>query len=245
MADIFTLEKQIKLMIDDLKGLSASNGLANQASEEVVILLFRDFLAISVTPGMTRCFQIGLQRQGGVYGRQQFPRCFWRTLQHSTGRVHRLIAVMQLFTVETGQRTERTVDFGDLGRTGFVVKRIDVLSDDHHSLLISLFEFGQYPMAGIRFGREYGAVNRSDRRVKLFGTTLKEINIENFCGSRRVIKTARRAKIGNPAFGRDAGSGEDRDPFGISQKIGKPFKLVPVEKHHRAFAHIPETKEWA
>lgn len=37
MADIFTLEKQIKLMIDDLKGLSASNGLANQASEEVVI----------------------------------------------------------------------------------------------------------------------------------------------------------------------------------------------------------------
>ena len=37
MADIFTLEKQIKLMIDELKGLSATNGLANQASEEVVI----------------------------------------------------------------------------------------------------------------------------------------------------------------------------------------------------------------
>ncbi len=37
MADIFTLENQIKLMIDELKGLSATNGLANQASEEVVI----------------------------------------------------------------------------------------------------------------------------------------------------------------------------------------------------------------
>ena len=37
MADIFTLEKQIKLMIDELNGLSATNGLANQASEEVVI----------------------------------------------------------------------------------------------------------------------------------------------------------------------------------------------------------------
>ncbi len=37
MADIFTLENRIKEMIDDLKGLSAANGLANQASEEVVI----------------------------------------------------------------------------------------------------------------------------------------------------------------------------------------------------------------
>ena len=37
MADIFTLESKIKQMIDELKGLCASNGLSNQASEEVVI----------------------------------------------------------------------------------------------------------------------------------------------------------------------------------------------------------------
>ena len=37
MADIFALESKIKEMIDDLKGLCATNGLANQASEEVVI----------------------------------------------------------------------------------------------------------------------------------------------------------------------------------------------------------------
>lgn len=37
MADIFTLENKIKQMIDELKGLCASNGLSNQASEEVVI----------------------------------------------------------------------------------------------------------------------------------------------------------------------------------------------------------------
>ena len=37
MADIFSLESKIKQMIDELKGLSATNGLANQASEEVVI----------------------------------------------------------------------------------------------------------------------------------------------------------------------------------------------------------------
>ena len=37
MADIFELESKIKGMIDELKGLSASNGLANQAAEEEVI----------------------------------------------------------------------------------------------------------------------------------------------------------------------------------------------------------------
>lgn len=37
MTDIFTLENKIKQIIDDLKGLSQTNGLANQASEEVVI----------------------------------------------------------------------------------------------------------------------------------------------------------------------------------------------------------------
>lgn len=37
MADIFSLESKIKQMIDELKGLSATNGLANQAPEEVVI----------------------------------------------------------------------------------------------------------------------------------------------------------------------------------------------------------------
>lgn len=37
MGDIFTLENKIKQMIDDLKGLCATNGLSNQASEEVVI----------------------------------------------------------------------------------------------------------------------------------------------------------------------------------------------------------------
>ena len=37
MADIFALEVSIKAMIDDLKGLCATNGLSNQASEEVVI----------------------------------------------------------------------------------------------------------------------------------------------------------------------------------------------------------------
>lgn len=37
MPDIFTLENNIKQIIDELKGLCATNGLANQASEEVVI----------------------------------------------------------------------------------------------------------------------------------------------------------------------------------------------------------------
>lgn len=37
MPDIFTLENKIKQMIDELKGLCQTNGLANQASEEVVI----------------------------------------------------------------------------------------------------------------------------------------------------------------------------------------------------------------
>ena len=35
--EIFELEKKIKEIIDDLKGLCHVNGLANQASEEVVI----------------------------------------------------------------------------------------------------------------------------------------------------------------------------------------------------------------
>lgn len=37
MANIFELENKIKLIIDDLKGLCQTNGLSNQASEEVVI----------------------------------------------------------------------------------------------------------------------------------------------------------------------------------------------------------------
>ena len=37
MPDIFTLENKIKQMIDDLKGLTASYGLSNQASEENII----------------------------------------------------------------------------------------------------------------------------------------------------------------------------------------------------------------
>lgn len=37
MPDIFVLENKIKQMIDELKGLCQTNGLANQASEEVVI----------------------------------------------------------------------------------------------------------------------------------------------------------------------------------------------------------------
>lgn len=37
MPDIFTLESKIKQIIDELKGLCATNGLSNQASEEVVI----------------------------------------------------------------------------------------------------------------------------------------------------------------------------------------------------------------
>lgn len=37
MADIFTLENKIKQMIDEMKGLCQTNGLSNQASEEVVI----------------------------------------------------------------------------------------------------------------------------------------------------------------------------------------------------------------
>lgn len=37
MTDIFTLENKIKDMIDDLKGLCQTNGLSNQASEEVII----------------------------------------------------------------------------------------------------------------------------------------------------------------------------------------------------------------
>lgn len=37
MPDIFTLEKKIKQIIDELKGLCQTNGLSNQASEEVVI----------------------------------------------------------------------------------------------------------------------------------------------------------------------------------------------------------------
>ena len=37
MPDIFTLENKIKQIIDELKGLCQTNGLANQASEEVVI----------------------------------------------------------------------------------------------------------------------------------------------------------------------------------------------------------------
>lgn len=37
MPDIFTLENKIKQMIDEMKGLCQTNGLANQASEEVVI----------------------------------------------------------------------------------------------------------------------------------------------------------------------------------------------------------------
>ena len=37
MTDIFTLENKIKQMIDEMKGLCQTNGLSNQASEEVVI----------------------------------------------------------------------------------------------------------------------------------------------------------------------------------------------------------------
>lgn len=37
MPDIFTLENKIKQIIDELKGICQTNGLANQASEEVVI----------------------------------------------------------------------------------------------------------------------------------------------------------------------------------------------------------------
>lgn len=37
MADIYALENKIKQIIDELKGLCQTNGLANQASEEVVI----------------------------------------------------------------------------------------------------------------------------------------------------------------------------------------------------------------
>ena len=37
MTDFFTLESKIKQMIDELKGLCQTNGLSNQASEEVVI----------------------------------------------------------------------------------------------------------------------------------------------------------------------------------------------------------------
>lgn len=37
MPDIFTLESKIKQIIDELKGLCSTNGLSNQASEEVVI----------------------------------------------------------------------------------------------------------------------------------------------------------------------------------------------------------------
>lgn len=37
MTDIFTLESKIKQMIDEMKGLCQTNGLSNQASEEVVI----------------------------------------------------------------------------------------------------------------------------------------------------------------------------------------------------------------
>ena len=37
MPDIFTLETKIKQMIDELKGLCQTNGISNQASEEVVI----------------------------------------------------------------------------------------------------------------------------------------------------------------------------------------------------------------
>ena len=37
MPDIFSLENKIKQMIDEMKGLCQTNGLANQASEEVVI----------------------------------------------------------------------------------------------------------------------------------------------------------------------------------------------------------------
>ena len=37
MPDIFTLENKIKQMIDEMKGLCQTNGLSNQASEEVVI----------------------------------------------------------------------------------------------------------------------------------------------------------------------------------------------------------------
>ena len=37
MSDIFTLENKIKEIIDQLKGLCQTNGLSNQASEEVVI----------------------------------------------------------------------------------------------------------------------------------------------------------------------------------------------------------------
>lgn len=37
MADIFTLENKIKQMIDEMKGLCQTNGLSNQAGEEVVI----------------------------------------------------------------------------------------------------------------------------------------------------------------------------------------------------------------
>ena len=37
MNNIFELEKSIKFMIDELKGLCGDNGLSNQAGEEVVI----------------------------------------------------------------------------------------------------------------------------------------------------------------------------------------------------------------
>ena len=39
MADIIALERKIEQIIDELKGLCQTNGLANQASEEVVILV--------------------------------------------------------------------------------------------------------------------------------------------------------------------------------------------------------------
>ena len=57
MPDIFTLENKIKQMIDELKGLCQTNGLSNQASEEVVItsvflykFLIKKWLIISKKP---------------------------------------------------------------------------------------------------------------------------------------------------------------------------------------------------
>ena len=50
MPDIFTLEAKIKEIIDELKGLCQTNGLANQASEEVVITSVFSEVSFSTPP---------------------------------------------------------------------------------------------------------------------------------------------------------------------------------------------------
>ena len=107
------------------------------------------------------------------------------------------------------------------------------------------FKLDQRQVTGIRFSREHGAVNRSDRRVKLFGMALKETDIKDFGGRDAAVKTGFGTEVGYSALGRHTGSGENCDPLGVSQKFGEPLQLALIRRHFSSLLQHRKTKRCA